>query len=110
LLTLDLGQIYLQEVGTYAPSPTSSGPSQGNSKKVAQYWLALILKDQSIGNIITYSALEQISMGERDDEVIRAGMMRKRGATRWSDRYFVLKGPILYYYTKKTDTVGSSIA
>lgn len=47
-------------------------------------------------------------MGEREDEIIRAGIMKKRSSnnsSRWSDRYFVLKGSILYYYTKRTDNV-----
>jgi len=42
-----------------------------------------------------------------DNEILHEGLMRKRGnrvKSMWGERYFILRGHVLYYYMKKTDT------
>jgi hypothetical protein len=41
------------------------------------------------------------------DDAIKVGTMRKKGGRMnlWGDRYFVLKGSILYYFVKMADNV-----
>jgi hypothetical protein len=46
------------------------------------------------------------NMEEEQVEISRSGWMRKKGSrgNTWGDRYFVLKGRILNYYQKQSDT------
>jgi hypothetical protein len=36
---------------------------------------------------------------------MRTTMSKMSKINKWADRYFVLHGPVLYYYLKNTDTV-----
>lgn len=46
-------------------------------------------------------------MDTDSQEVIKEGWMRKKTGrvNLWGERYFLLKGGVLYYYLKATDTV-----
>ena len=41
---------------------------------------------------------------------MRTTMSKMSKINKWADRYFVLHGPVLYYYLKNTDTVGNHFA
>jgi hypothetical protein len=47
---------------------------------------------------------------EVENTVTKEGWLRKRGArvNMWNERYFVLRGPSLFYFLKSTDIVSNN--
>ena len=45
---------------------------------------------------------------EFDHSIVKEGWLRKKGSrvNLWTERYFVLRGPSLFYFTKSVDVVG----
>ena len=48
--------------------------------------------------------------GDFDHGIVKEGWLRKKGSrvNLWTERYFVLRGPSLFYFTKSVDVVRSS--